>query len=306
MFGYHSYANVQLPKNITREQLYKTMLYEQEKEFKKEILDCLECSNEEFEYYENIMHNIYKEHEKKIISNNDHFYNIENIYPDLLDCLQKVFPDRDYYQVKIISSKNSHKFGGFMGKSLEDKYIVGISFYDTATLYIDKILYKTKIKEHYAANYFEILCHELSHIYHKDRIFMAIIDILLTNREFMSEILFNKTNFIDLKDLSIEKIKSYDVKIIKKSNLEKAHVLYDEWLKFIEIRSDLESLFVMKETDKFKQLFETNFYGYPYYYNFLTLYENHFPVPYRQDFLKGIIYDIETQIEKKISIDSCL
>ncbi len=298
MFGYHSYANVQLPKNITREELYKSMLYEQEKEFKKEILEYLECSNDEFEYYQEKIHDIHKEYEKNIISNTDHMYGIENIPQDILEALEKVFPGRKYDDVKIISSKKAHKFNSFLGKSLEDKYIVGISFYNTATLYVDKIRYKTKIKEHYNINCLEILCHELSHIYHKDRVFMAVINNLLSNRKYESQIIFENPTFIDLpNDTTGSQIKCYlcDEKILNprhdRTNIERVNDLYAEWLKFIEIRSDLESMFIMKEIEEFKKLFTSKLNGYPTSYDFLILYENHFPVPYRQDFLKGIEYD---------------
>jgi hypothetical protein len=303
MFGYHSYANIQLPKNITREELYKSMLYEQEKEFKKEILEYLECSDEEFEYYQERIHNIHKEYEKKIIDNTDHMYSVENIRQDLLDALQKVFPNRDYDYVKIIFSKNSHKFGSFLGKSLEDKYIVGISFYDTATLYIDKIHYKTKNMNHYKINCLEILCHELSHIYHKDRVFMAIINNLLLIRENKRQITFETPAFIDLPNGIIRsQIKCYQEKDISRDQIKKARDLYEEWLTFIEIRSDLESMFVMKETEEFKKLFVPKFNGYPTSYDFLILYENHFPVSYRQDFLKGIENDSKLHMEQQIML----
>lgn len=304
MFGYHSYANIKLQKNIKREELYKSMLYEQEKEFKKEILKCLECSNDEFKYYQERIHDIHKEYEKNIISNTDHMYSIEDTPQDILEALKKVFPYRKYDNIKIISSKKSHKFNNFLGETLEDKYIVGISFYNTATLYVDKILYKTKIKEHYEINRLEILFHELSHIYHKDRVFMAIINNLFLNRENKIKITFENPSFIDLpNNINLQNIKDsqldfHDKSInIGKLQLKKAHDTYIEWLKFIEIRSDLESMFVMKETDEFKKLFPSKLDGYPTSYDFLILYENHFPISYRKDFLKGIENDSKSYLK---------
>jgi hypothetical protein len=297
MFGYNSYCNFKF-KNITREDFYKKFLENYENKIKCKILQYLECDNDEYNFYKKQVSDLFEKFENDIINNNYHIYNKESLSQYHINILKKIFPDREYDNITIINSKNSHKLLSFMKNRMEDRYIVGLSFYKTITLYTDKIDYKTKIKEHYEINKLEVLFHELSHIYHGDNLFLHTINVIIDARIKNDNILRHELEFLDLCGKKIYNIDLYKEKFLNYENILNAMKLMDKWKVFYEIRADFESMFVLKETIEFQRYFPPRFNGYPTEYTFLVLYENYFPVKYRQDFLQGIKLDIENNSDQ--------
>jgi hypothetical protein len=300
MLGYNSYCDVRL-KDQTREEFYKTLLVNQENKLKLDILETLNCSNDEFKYYCDIISKHHTDFEEKIKSNTDHIISIEKISEEHLKLYNKVFPKRNYEDFLIINSNNKHSYTNFMENKFDDKWYLGLSYYSTATIYSERIEYKSKDKNFYEVNRLEILFHELSHLFHRDTLFANVIQIIILDRNCNNTILVQdcidlktSTNSIHIKPY--ENLLSKSKTFVSKKKIKIVTKLYTKWIYFREIRADLEAMFVLKETPEFMNYTNIVLDGYPESYNFLVMYEHYFPVSYRQDFLRGIKNDINIAI----------
>lgn len=294
MIGERSFCDICPPAGLTREVWYKQKLEEQETYLRYKISAMLHITPEEYAQCEELA--------KEDIRGQEAFLESVDLRGRWI---------ADYEQRKIIRYPDGPD--GDTVFCITDEDIDGVISLLRQYGYTGKIIFSDEldgeeetaaIAHHDAIQIFPLffLCdswenrlfllrHELSHIFHGDRLFE------LTIKQYV------KRNFLKLKD---EECYPDEEALLSKGLtldvLEKAQdLLMQTWFGYHECRADMEAFLAIKDHDIFKSSIagQDQYRGFPFCPEIRSAYQNRSAVPFVQDFCKGIENDYKRSLEKK-------
>ena len=158
-------------------------------------------------------------------------------------------------------------------------------------------LYHQSMKNHYGKNVElypvreqQISYHELSHIRHQDTSFGIAYTLLMRAIKLGQ----GTVSMQDREPAAVICYNGLKKETVTKERLTRAIKLFNQWKKLLEYRADLESAFVLKETEEFKKIHTKDVLydeGYPSQHPYAGGYQNHATVNFLEDFHSGVVRD---------------